>query len=98
MSTTTEHHQRSWLMKVLRSSPGPLLLLCLAGGALMVANRGEGEREQVLWDVGTSMLALGGLGFIVLLWGGVYLLVVESSRGLPGLRVVDEPTMPPEPA
>src|SRR5262245_13694997 len=98
MSTTTEHHQRSWLMKLLRSSPGPLLHLCLAGGALMVANRGAGEREQVLWDVGTSLLALGGIGFIALLWGGVYLLVVEASRGMPGLWVVDQPTMAPEPA
>jgi hypothetical protein len=102
MSTTTERPRRSWLMRLLRSSPGPLLLLCLAGGALMVfaANGGPdaGGRNQFLWDAGTSMLALGGVLFVVILWGAVYLQVVEASRGMPGLRSVEEPALAPEPA
>jgi hypothetical protein len=102
MSTTTERHQRSRLMRLMRSSPGPLLLLGLAGGALMVfaatGGAGAGERKQFLWDAGTAMLALGGALFIALLWGGVYLNVVEASRGMPGLRSVEEPTLAPEPA
>jgi hypothetical protein len=97
--TTTK--RRSWLMWLLRVSPVPLLLLCLAGGALMAASAGadqeQGERKQLLWDAGTSLLAMGGVGFIAVLWGGVYLMVVEASRGMPGLRAVEEPTMAPEP-
>jgi hypothetical protein len=51
-----------------------------------------------LWTTGTAALALSGVSFCVVLWGGVYLNVVEASRGMPGLRVVDEPAMPPAPA
>ncbi|HJZ56536.1 MAG TPA: hypothetical protein VKE74_16340 [Gemmataceae bacterium] len=102
MSTTTERHRRSRLMRLLRSSPGPLLLLCAAGGVLMgfatTGGAGTGEWNQLLWGAGTSMLALGGVLFITLLWGAVYLNVVEASRGMPGLRSVEEPTMAPEPA
>jgi hypothetical protein len=57
-----------------------------------------GERKQLLWDVGYHLLVLGGVGFIALLWGGVYLQVVEASRGMPGLRAVEQPAMAPEPA
>jgi hypothetical protein len=122
MSTTTK---RSWLMRLLCWSPGPLLLLCVLGGGLMAFSYTTEDRKaanalilpredpradsttpdpeaggtkQILWDVGTSMLALGGIGFIALLWGGVYLQVVEASRGLPGLRSVDAPTLEPEQA
>jgi hypothetical protein len=96
----TTPKRRSWLMRLLRVTPVPLLLLCLAGGALMGASAGSdpeaGERKQLLWDAGTSMLAVGGIGFIAVLWGGVYLQVVEASRGMPGLTAVEEPAMPPE--
>jgi len=44
------------------------------------------------------MLVLGGFLFLALLWGGVYLQVVEASRGMPGLRAAVEPAMKPEQA
>jgi hypothetical protein len=89
-------------MRLMRWSPGPIMLLGLAGGTLMgfaaTEAPGPAEQTQVLWDAGASMLAVGGVLFAALLWGAVYLQVVESSRGMPGLWVVDEPTMAPEPA
>lgn len=102
MSTRTNWHQRSRLMRLLRLSPAPVFVLCLAGGALMLfatsSDSGAGERKELLWDAGTSMLVLGGALFIAILWGGVYLNVVEASRGMPGLRSVEQPTMETEPA
>ncbi len=80
-------------MRVMRVAAVPLLLACVVGGVLMVAGVGG---EQLLWDVGSHLLALCGLLFIALLWGGVYLEVVEASRGMPGLRSVGEPVMTPE--
>lgn len=55
-------------------------------------------RKQLLWDAGTSILALGFVLFIAVLWGGVYLVVVEASRGMPGMRAAEEPAMAPEPS
>jgi hypothetical protein len=88
-------------MRVMRASPVPLLFACIAGGALMAVGSGppngpEAATRQFLWDAGGSLLILCGLLFVVLLWGGVYLEVVEASRGMPGLKVVAEPEMTPE--
>jgi hypothetical protein len=97
-TTTTERPQRSRLMRLLRLSPPVMLLAFVAGVVLLVVSHlpeAEGRRE-ILWGVGSTVLALDGLLFIVVLWGGVYLLVVEASRGMPGLRPVKEPTMTPE--
>jgi len=55
-------------------------------------------RKQLLWYAGETMLVLGGFLFLALLWGGVYLQVVEASRGMPGLRAAVEPAMKPEQA
>jgi hypothetical protein len=88
-------------MALFRLSAVPLFLLFLAGGALMLAAWAgpvAGDRKLLLWNAGETMLVLGGIGFSVVLWGGMYLSVVEGSRGMPGLRVVEEPTMWPEPA
>jgi hypothetical protein len=90
--TTTE--RRSWLMRLLRLSPGPALLACVAGVVLMLVSPPDGK--QFLWDAGSASLVLGGLLFVIILWGGVYLQVVEASRGMPGLRTVGEPAMTPE--
>src|SRR5262249_34820634 len=67
-------------------------------GFATTGGAGTGEWNQLLWGAGTSMLELGGVLFSTLLWGAVYLNVVEASRGMPGLRSVEEPTMAPEPA
>lgn len=96
MPTTTDPSRRSWLMQLLRISPGPLMLFCLGGGALMAV--AAIDRNPMLRDAGISMLVLGGALFIVILWGGVYLQVVEASRAMPGLRPVEKPTLEDEPA
>lgn len=100
MSTTTKPSQRSLRMRLLRWSPGPILLLGLAGGALMTlaisGDRYAAGQNQFLRDAGAAMLATAGLLFAGVLWGGVYLNVVEASRGMPGLRPVAEPDMAPE--
>jgi hypothetical protein len=95
---TTESRRRSWLMGLLRLSIGPILLTCLAGGVLMfVSTLPNGpERKKFLWDAGSTTLVVGVALFVVLLWGGVYLQVVEASRGLPGLRSIGEPAMKDE--
>jgi hypothetical protein len=103
MSTKTTEPRRSALMRVMRLSPGPIVLSWAVGGLLMAAGAGawrgvEAGQREVLWDVGYSVLVLGGTLFVVVLWGGVYLEVVEASRGSPGLRSVGEPEMPPEAA
>src|SRR5262249_18107411 len=54
------------------------------------------EWKHTLWDVGSTVLVLDGVLLVIILWGGVYLLVVEASRGMPGLRSVEEPTLTPE--
>lgn len=97
MSTKTEP-RRSGLMLLLRVSAVPLLLACVAGGVLMAVgfSAPPGESGWTLWDVGYHLLVFGGLLFIALLWGGVYLEVVEAARGMPGLRPVEEPAMPLE--
>jgi hypothetical protein len=103
MSTTTTEPRRSILMWVLRVSAVPIVLACLAGGVLMAVGFGasdgpEAGERRILWEVGSHLLVLGGLLFVALLWGGVYLEVVEASRGMPGLRSVGEPAMTPEAA
>jgi len=55
----------------------------------------EGWKET-LGEAGATVLLLDGVLVAVVLWGGVYLLVVEASRGMPGLRSVKEPAMTPE--
>jgi hypothetical protein len=98
---TTVHPQRSWLMWLLRMSPAVLVLAFMVGVVLMVVSLGLSEAEgwkDLIWEAGSTVVVLDGLLFVVVLWGGVYLLVVEASRGMPGLRSVDEPTMAPEPA
>src|SRR5687767_11355514 len=96
MSTKSEP-RRSGLMQLLRLSAVPLLLACVAGGVLMAVGSGTpvGEHGWTLRDVGYHLLVFGGLLFVALLWGGVYLEVVEASRGHPGLRPVEEPAMTP---
>jgi hypothetical protein len=87
-------------MRLLRLSPGVILLAGVAGVLLIVMSlttNQEGSKE-ILWDSGEASLLLAVTLFAVVLWGGVYLMVVEASRGMPGLRVVDEPTLAPEPA
>src|SRR5262249_50254280 len=64
----------------------------------MRADTEAGERKQFLWELGYHLLVLAGIVFIAVLWGGVYLQVVEASRGMPGLRAVEEPIMAAEPA
>ena len=59
----------------------------------MTAYAGGPSRQPILWDVGTSILMFCGASIFVILWGGVYLQVVEASRGMPGLRVIDGTTM-----
>jgi hypothetical protein len=97
MATKTEG-RRSWLMQLLRVSAIPLLLACLVGGVLMAASLGprDGGTSQALLEVGCNLLAVAGVLFIALLWGGVYLQVVEASRGLPGMQSVQEPTLSAE--
>jgi hypothetical protein len=88
-------------MRLLRLSPGPLLLACLASGAAMLVSAclpGAGLTKQILWDAGSSGLVLLGVLWAVVLWGGVYLMVIESSRGMPGLHTVGEPAVRPESA
>jgi hypothetical protein len=98
MSTTSAEPRRSTLMWVLRASPLPVVLTCVAGGILMGAGASKGSEAdgRLLWEVGYHVLVLGGLLFVALLWGGVYLEVVEASRGMPGLKPVSEPEMKPE--
>src|SRR5262249_700419 len=99
MATKTEG-RRSRLMGLLRVSAVPLLLACLLGGVLMAARlgpRAAGTR-QALWAGGCNPPALAGVLFVALLWGGVYLQVVEVSRGMPGMRSVKEPTLSAEAA
>lgn len=93
--STTPKTRRSGLMSLLRVSAIPLFFACLAGGFLMAVGSGVsvGESGWTLRDVGHHLLVFGGLLFAVVLWGGVYLEVVEASRGMPGLRPVKEPTM-----
>ena len=55
-----------------------------------------GEQGQFFRDIGYHLLTLGGLLFVLVLWSGVYLEVVEESRGMPGLRSVGEPAMTPD--
>lgn len=100
MSTPNERHQRSRLMRLMRVSPVPILLLGLVGGTLMAnaSRTADGVRDPLFWDAGTSMLSLGGALLVAVLWGAVYLQVVESSRGSPGLQAVEEPSLEPEPA
>jgi hypothetical protein len=98
MSTTNTEPRRSVLMRVMRVSAVPILLACVAGGVLMAVGSGasdgpEAGERRILWDVGYHLLVLGGLLFVAVLWGGVYLEVVEASRGMPGLRSVGEPAM-----
>lgn len=96
MSPTTKRRRRSWRMQLLRLSPGPVFLLLIAGGVLtLVGAVGNGYGH--IRDIGAALLALGGCLFVTVLWGGVYLNVVEASRGHPGLRPVDEPALAPEP-
>jgi hypothetical protein len=89
-------------MRLLRASPLPIVLLAVAGGGgMVVAATGDKHAEEwrgLLRDAGTSALVLSGVLFVTVLWGGVYLQVVEASRGMPGLRSVEKPTMAPEPA
>lgn len=77
-------------MRLLRLSPGPIVLLLIAG-AFLLATGFHGT-------AGAALLALGACLFAAVLWGGVYLNVVEASRGHPGLRPVEEPTPAPDPA
>jgi hypothetical protein len=86
-----------WLLRV---SAIPLLLACLVGGVLMAASLGSHNAgsSQTLWEAGCNLLALAGVLFIALLWSAVYLLVVEASRGMPGMRPVTEPTLSAEAA
>src|SRR5262249_38697512 len=101
-TTTTKYQQRSGLMWLLRLSPAVMLLAFVAGVVLVVVSLGlpasadAGGWKHILWDVGSTVLVLDGGLLVVVLWGGVYLLVVEASRGLPGLRSVEEPTLTPE--
>ncbi len=99
MGTKTEG-RRSWLMGLLRVSALPLLFACLVGGVLMAASLGRHDAgtSEALWRAGCNLLALAGVLFIALLWGGVYLMVVEASRGMPGLRPVKEPPLSAEAA
>lgn len=97
MSIPTERNRRSRLMRLLRLSPCPILFLGAVGIALTVF-AGIGDQDFLLVDAGMAMLALAGVLIVAVLWGGVYLQVVEASRGMPGLRSVEEPTPLPEPA
>lgn len=101
--------RRSRLMGLMRASPVPLFLACALGGVLMAVSAAMRADNQIpdsaarawkhlVWNAGETLLVVGGLLFIALLWGGVYLMVVEASRGMPGLREVTEPPMAPEPA
>jgi hypothetical protein len=86
-------------MWLLRLSPVVLTLPFVAGVVLLVVSQGPAEAEgwkETIWEAGVTVLLLDGVLFVVVLWGGVYLHVVEASRGLPGLRSVKEPTMTPE--
>jgi hypothetical protein len=89
-------------MRLLRLSPAVMLLAFVAGVVLVVVSLGLPDSAEAdgwkhtIWDVGSTVLVLDGVLFVVVLWGGVYLLVVEASRGMPGLRPVEEPTMTPE--
>src|SRR4051794_21797619 len=100
MSTpTTELPRRSWLMRLLRLSPAVFLLAFVAGVVLLGVSRGLAEAEgweETIREAGATVLLLDGVLLAVVLWGGVYLQVVEASRGMPGLRSVKEPTMTPE--
>jgi hypothetical protein len=81
-------------MRLLRVAPGPLLLAALSGVALMLASLAtDAGRKQPFWDAGSVLLTMAAALFVALLWGGVYLMVVEASRGMPGLRTVGEPTL-----
>jgi hypothetical protein len=88
-------------MQLLRLSPAVVLLSFVAGVVLVLVSLGLSDSPEadggkhLLWDVGSTVLVLDGVLFVVVLWGGVYLLVVEASRGMPGLRAVEEPTMMP---
>jgi hypothetical protein len=101
-TTTAKHHQRSRLMRLLRLSPAVMLLAFVAGVLLVVVSLGlpDGAEadgwKHIAWDVGSTVLVLDGVLLVVVLWGGVYLQVVEASRGMPGLRSVEEPTMTPQ--
>ena len=98
MSTTT-NSRRSELMQVLRVSAVPLVLGFLGGGFLTaVGFFASAEWGPLFRDVGYHALVLCGLLLVAVLWGGVYLEVVEASRGMPGLRPVEEPAMTPEAA
>lgn len=99
MPRTTEPPRRSLLMRVLRLSPAPIFLVGLAGGATMghaALGASEVARSGRAWDVGVVLLAVSGCAFAAVLWGGVYLQVVEASRGHPGLRPVPAPDLAPE--
>lgn len=93
---TTEHPPRSRVMRLLRASPLPVSLLFVAGVAMtgFAATHPDGAGAGPnLLVIGISMLLLSGAGLIAILWGSVYLHVVEASRGMPGLRSVSEPEM-----
>jgi hypothetical protein len=66
----------------------------------MAASRGPHEAgiSEAFWEAGCNLLALAVVLLIALLWGGVYLEVVEASQGMPGLRSVQEPTLSAEAA
>src|SRR5262245_1181651 len=93
-----QNEPRSKLMRVLRESPAPVLLGGLLGGLLMAVSCGipEAEGKLIVWHAGCGLLALAGVLFCTILWGGVYLQVVEASRGMPGLRVTGEPDLQEE--
>jgi hypothetical protein len=82
-------------MWLLRTVAVPVVLACPVGGVLMAVSLSpqDAGTRQALWEAGCNLLTLGGLLFIVVLWGGVYLEVVEASRGMPGIRSVKEPTL-----
>jgi hypothetical protein len=99
MATKTEG-RRSRLMQLLRVSSVPLVFAFPVGGLLMAASLGthDAGASQFFWEAGRHLLAVAGVLLIALLWGGVYLQVVEASRGMPGLRSVEEPTLSAEAA
>jgi hypothetical protein len=86
-------------MRLLRLSPAVLLLAFVAGVVLLAVGRllPETSRWKYLaGEAGSTVLVLDGVLLAAVLWGGVYLNVVEASRGMPGLRPVREPTLTPE--
>jgi hypothetical protein len=90
-------------MRLLRVAPAFLMAGLIVGGYLLTL--GTGAAVSPPWSTGgeAQILLWGGVGllggctalFVVVLWGAVYLQVMEGSRGLPPPEPIDDPSHRP---